>query len=153
MYKTIRASDINSIIGTNIAVSDWITIDQKRINKFADATNDHQFIHVDPDMAKPLFGSTIAHGFLSLSLIEGILYDQKIGLVFADTKMKLNYGLDKVRFLSPVLSGSDVRISIRCLDIIEKKPGNYLVKNEILMEIKDIDKPAFIAETLSMFIS
>jgi acyl dehydratase len=152
MYKTIRASDINSIIGTNIAVSDWITIDQKRINKFADATNDHQFIHIDPDRAKPLFGSTIAHGFLSLSLIEGILYDQKIGLVFADTKMKLNYGLDKVRFLSPVLSGSDVRISITCLDIIEKKPGNYLVKNQILMEIKDIDKPAFIAETLSMFI-
>ncbi len=153
MYKTITASDINSTIGSHIAVSDWITVDQSRINKFADATNDHQFIHIDPDKAEPLFGSTIAHGFLSLSLIEGILYDQEIGLVFADTKMKLNYGLDKVRFLSPVLTGSDVRISIKCIDIIEKKPGNYLVKNEIVMEIKDIDKPAFMAETLSMFIT
>ena len=152
MMKVINPSEIDSVIGTEVGVSDWVLIDQDRINKFADATMDHQFIHVDPEQATPVFGSTIAHGFLSLSLIAGIPFDQEIGLVLEGTKMGLNYGLDKVRFLSPVPVDSEVRIRMKCIDISEKNPGQYLAKTEVTMEIKGIEKPAFVAETLSMFV-
>ena len=152
MMKVINPSEIDSVIGTEIGVSDWVLIDQDRINKFADATMDHQFIHVDPEQATPVFGSTIAHGFLSLSLVAGIPFDQEIGLVLEGTKMGLNYGLDKVRFLSPVPVDSEVRIRMKCVDISEKNPGQYLAKTEVTMEIKGIEKPAFVAETLSMFV-
>ena len=152
MMKVINPSEIDSVIGTEVGVSDWILIDQDRINKFADATMDHQFIHVDPEEATPVFGSTIAHGFLSLSLVAGIPFDQEIGLVLEGTKMGLNYGLDKVRFLSPVPVDSEVRIRMKCIDISEKNPGQYLAKTEVTMEIKGIEKPAFVAETLSMFV-
>ncbi len=150
--KVINPSEIDSVIGTEVGVSDWVLIDQDRINKFADATMDHQFIHVDPEQATPVFGSTIAHGFLSLSLVAGIPFDQEIGLVLEGTKMGLNYGLDKVRFLSPVPVDSEVRIRMKCIDISEKNPGQYLAKTEVTMEIKGIEKPAFVAETLSMFV-
>mgnify|MGYP006222127443 FL=1 len=152
MMKVINPSEIDSVIGTEVGVSDWVLIDQDRINKFADATMDHQFIHVDPEQATPVFGSTIAHGFLSLSLVAGIPFDQEIGLVLEGTKMGLNYGLDKVRFLSPVPVESEVRIRMKCIDISEKNPGQYLAKTEVTMEIKGIEKPAFVAETLSMFV-
>jgi acyl dehydratase len=140
------------VLGTEIGVSDWVTIDQDRIDKFADATMDHQFIHVDSEQATPIFGSTIAHGFLSLSLVAGIPFEQEIGMVLEGTKMGLNYGLDKVRFLSPVPVNSEVRIRMKCIDITEKNPGQFLAKTEVTMEIKGIEKPAFVAETLSMFI-
>ena len=152
MMKVINPSEIDSVIGTEVGVSDWVLIDQDRINKFADATMDHQFIHVDPEQATPVFGSTIAHGFLSLSLVAGIPFDQEIGLVLDGTKMGLNYGLDKVRFLSPVPVDSEVRIRMECIDISEKNPGQYLAKTKVTMEIKGIEKPAFVAETLSMFV-
>ena len=152
MMKVINPSEIDSVIGTQVGVSDWVLIDQDRINKFADATMDHQFIHVDPEQATPVFGSTIAHGFLSLSLVAGIPFDQEIGLVLEGTKMGLNYGLDKVRFLSPVSVDSEVRIRMKCIDISEKNPGQYLAKTEVTMEIKGVEKPAFVAETLSMFV-
>ena len=152
MMKVINPSEIDSVIGTEVGVSDWVLIDQDRINKFADATMDHQFIHVDPEQATPVFGSTIAHGFLSLSLVAGIPFDQEIGLVLEGTKMGLNYGLDKVRFLSPVPVDSEVRIRMKCIDISEKNPGQYLAKTEVKMEIKGVEKPAFVAETLSMFV-
>ena len=152
MMKVINPSEIDSVIGTEVGVADWVLIDQDRINKFADATMDHQFIHVDPEQATPVFGSTIAHGFLSLSLVAGIPFDQEIGLVLEGTKMGLNYGLDKVRFLSPVPVDSEVRIRMKCIDISEKNPGQYLAKTEVTMEIKGVEKPAFVAETLSMFV-
>ena len=152
MMKVINPSEIDSVIGTEVGVSDWVLIDQDRINKFADATMDHQFIHVDTEQATPVFGSTIAHGFLSLSLVAGIPFDQEIGLVLEGTKMGLNYGLDKVRFLSPVPVDSEVRIRMKCIDISEKNPGQYLAKTEVTMEIKGVEKPAFVAETLSMFV-
>ena len=152
MLKVIKPSEINSVLGTEVGVSDWVTIDQDRIDKFADATMDHQFIHVDPEQAKPVFGSTIAHGFLSLSLVAGIPFEQEIGMVLEGTKMGLNYGLDKVRFLSPLPVNSEVRIRMKCIDITEKNPGQYLAKTEVTMEIKGVEKPAFVAETLSMFI-
>ena len=152
MLHTVKTTEIDSIIGKEVGTSDWIIIDQDRINKFADATMDHQFIHVDPEQAEPIFGSTIAHGFLSLSLVAGIPFQQEIGMILEGTKMGLNYGLDKVRFLSPVPVNSEVRIVMKCLSITEKNPGQFLAKNEVTMEIKGVEKPAFVAETLSMFV-
>ena len=152
MLKIVKPSEIDSVLGTEVGVSEWITIDQERIDKFADATMDHQFIHVDPEQATPVFASTIAHGFLSLSLVAGIPFEQEIGMVLEGTKMGLNYGLDKVRFLSPVPVNSEVRIRMKCIDVTEKNPGQFLAKIEVTMEIKGIEKPAFVAETLSMFI-
>ena len=152
MLKIVKPSEIDSVLGAEVGVSDWVIIDQKRIDKFADATMDHQFIHVDPEQAAPVFGSTIAHGFLSLSLVAGIPFEQEIGMVLEGTKMGLNYGLDKVRFLSPVPVNSEVRIRMKCIDVTEKNPGQFLAKTEVTMEIKGIEKPAFVAETLSMFI-
>ena len=146
----VKVEDLESYVGKELGATDWFKIDQERINKFADATLDHQFIHVDPEQATPIFGSTIAHGFLTLSLTAGI--GQDVALVVEGAKMGLNYGLDKVRFLSPVPVNSEVRIHMKCIDITEKNPGQYLAKFEVTMEIKGIEKPAFVAETLSMFI-
>ena len=153
MLHIVKPGKINSVIGKDLGASEWMIIDQERIDKFADATMDHQFIHVDPSQAEPIFGSTIAHGFLSLSLVAGISFEQEIGMVLEGTKMGLNYGLDKVRFLSPVPVNSEVRIHTKCVDVTEKNPGQFLVKNEVTMEIKGVDKPAYIAETLSLFIT
>jgi acyl dehydratase len=152
MLKIVKPSEIETVIGTEVGLSDWVKVDQERINKFAEATLDNQFIHVDPVQATPVFGSTIAHGFLSLSLAAGIPFDQEMCLVLEGTKMGLNYGLDKVRFLSPVPVDSEVRIRMECLDISEKNPGQFLAKTKVTMEIKGVEKPAYIAETLSLFI-
>ena len=152
MLKIIKPSEIESAIGTEIGTSEWVTINQDTIDKFAEATMDNQFIHVDPEQATPIFGSTIAHGFLSLSLVAGIPFKQEMGLVIEGTKMGLNYGLDKVRFLSPVPVNSEVRITMKCLDITEKNTNQYLMKTEVTMEIKGVEKPAYVAVTLSMFV-
>ena len=114
------------------------------------ATLDYQFIHVDSEKATPLFGSTIAHGFLSLSLIAGL----KAGGIAPDNMtMAFNYGLDRVRFLTPVNVGSKVRTKAKLLSVDEKDDGRYLVKNEVSMEIEGQEKPAFIAESLTMFVT
>ena len=152
MLKIVKPSEIESAIGTEIGTSEWVTINQDMIDKFAEATMDNQFIHVNPEQAKPIFGSTIAHGFLSLSLVAGIPFKQEMGLVIEGTKMGLNYGLDKVRFLSPVPVNSEVRIIMKCLDITEKNTNQFLMKTEVTMEIKGIQKPAYVAVTLSMFV-
>ena len=152
MLKIVKPSERESAIGTEIGTSEWVTINQDMIDKFAEATMDNQFIHVDPEQAKPIFGSTIAHGFLSLSLVAGIPFKQEMGLVIEGTKMGLNYGLDKVRFLSPVPVNSEVRIIMKCLDITEKNTNQFLMKTEVTMEIKGIQKPAYVAVTLSMFV-
>jgi acyl dehydratase len=138
MLKIIKPSEIDSVIGTEIGVSDWITIDQEQINKFAEATLDNQFIHVDPEAAKPIFGSTIAHGFLSLSLLAGISISQGSGLAIEGMKMGMNYGLDKVRFLAPVPVDSEVRTRTECIDITEKNPGQFLVKSKLLWKLKEL---------------
>ena len=94
MFTIVKPSEIDTVLGTEVGVSDWVTIDQDRINKFADATMDHQFIHVDPEQATPVFGSTIAHGFLSLSMVAGIPFEQEIGMVLDGTKM--GFGVKRV---------------------------------------------------------
>ena len=145
--------DLKEKLGLEVGVSRWFTIDQARVDKFADLTEDWQYIHVDPIAAqKTPFNGTIAHGFLSLSLVAGIPFEQEIGMVLEGTKMGLNYGLDKVRFLSPVPVNSEVRIIMKCMDINEKNPGQYLAKFEVTMEIKGVEKPAYVAEALTMFI-
>jgi len=147
----IKKEEIFDCVGRDLGYTDWFEIDQERINAFADATMDHQFIHVDPEQAGPIFGSTIAHGFLSLSLCAGL--GQETALIVEGAKMGLNYGLDKVRFLSPVAVNSKVRLHTLVKDITEKNPGQYLVKNEVTMEIEGVAKPAFIAETLSLWVT
>ena len=146
----VKPENIAEYIGKDLGTTEWFTVDQDRINKFAEATEDHQFIHVDPEKATPIFGSTIAHGFLSLALTAGI--GQDIALVVEGAKMGLNYGLDKVRFLNPVPVNSRIRMNSVVMDITEKNPGQFLVKSAVTMEIEGLEKPAFIAETLSMWV-
>jgi acyl dehydratase len=137
--------------GTVIGVSDWLTVDQDMINKFADATGDHQFIHIDQDKAKLTpFGGTIAHGFLTLSLMP--VLTQMTDMPRMDgIKMGVNYGGNKTRFLAPVRSGKRVRGHFKLLEIEQKRPGQYQQTVEYTLEIEGEDKPALIAEWVSQF--
>lgn len=130
-------------------VSDWVTVSQEMIDKFADATGDHQFIHVDPAKAAMTpFGGTIAHGFLTLSLMP--LLSQKTPQPRIEgLKMGVNYGGNKVRFLTPVRSGSRVRGRFKTLELVEKRPGQWQQTVEFSIEIEGQEKPALIAEWIS----
>lgn len=151
MTETIKAEDVPSLVGTQLKPSPWLEITQERINQFADATNDHQFIHVDPEKAAETpFGGPIAHGFLSLSLLSYL--NAQSAVVPENLIMGLNYGSDKVRFLMPVKVGKRVRSVQKIVDATEKKPGNWLVKYEVVVEIEGEETPALIAEILSMWI-
>ena len=150
MAGLVPADTLKDYIGKDMGTSDWLEIDQERINQFADVTLDHQFIHVDEEKATPLFGSTIAHGFLSLSLMAGMPAPQ---VAPENMKMAFNYGLDKVRFLTPVNVGSNVRTKATLLSVDDKGDGRYLVKNEIKMEIEGQEKPAYVAEALTMYVT
>ena len=140
---------IRAQVGSEIGLSDWILIDQSRITAFADATEDHQFIHVDPAAAAQTpFGGTIAHGFLSLSLLSRMAAD--VMQVPDTTKMAVNYGLDRVRFIAPVRAGSRVRGRF-ILDAIEDKaPGQYLMRHNVTVEIENESKPALTAIWLGL---
>ena len=151
MIGLVPAEKLVEYVGQEIGSSDWFEVDQDRIDMFADATLDHQFIHIDSEKATPLFGSTIAHGFLSLSLVPH-LTSQAV-LAPENLKMVFNYGLDKVRFINPVNVGSKVRTHSKCVSVDDKGDGRYLMKTEVTMEIEGVDKPAYIAETLSMFVT
>ena len=151
MIGLVPAEKLVDYVGQEIGSSDWFEVDQDRIDMFADATLDHQFIHIDAEKATPLFGSTIAHGFLSLSLVPH-LTSQAV-LAPENLKMVFNYGLDKVRFINPVNVGSKVRTHSKCVSVDDKGDGRYLMKTEVTMEIEGIEKPAYIAETLSMFVT
>ena len=141
--------DMEQSIGKEIFVSDWTQVTQEQINQFADSTKDHQWIHVDPEKAaKGPFGKTIAHGFLTLSLLPFFSY--QVPLKFEGSQMSINYGLDKVRFLNPVISGSKIRDRI-VLSALEEKPGNRLLVTQThTIEIEGQEKPACIAEALAM---
>jgi acyl dehydratase len=151
MIGLVPAEKLADYVGQEIGSSDWFEVDQDRIDMFADATLDHQFIHIDTEKATPLFGSTIAHGFLSLSLVPH-LTSQAV-LAPENLKMVFNYGLDKVRFINPVNVGSKVRTHSKCVSVDDKGDGRYLMKTEVTMEIEGVEKPAYIAETLSMFVT
>ena len=148
-----KPSDLPSLIGQEVGVSRWITVDQARIDAFARITEDEQFIHVDPEAAKHTpFGGTIAHGFLTLSLASAMSYDAVAPL--DGVVMGVNYGFDKLRFLAPVPAGSRIRGRFRLLSAEDKGAQDgvtrWLLKHELTVEIEGADKPALIAEWLGM---
>ncbi|SNT17322.1 MaoC family dehydratase [Sphingopyxis indica] len=148
---TITPQELQSKVGQHLGTSDWVLVDQAMIDKFADATGDHQFIHVDPEKAKLTpFGGTIAHGFLTLSLIP-MLGQKTDGPKIEGVKMGVNYGGNKVRFLAPVRSGKRVRSHVKLLELEEKRPGQWQQTNEVTIEIEGEEKPALIAEWISQF--
>ena len=141
--------DIRSRIGQAIGVSDWLTMDQKRIDEFAESTEDRQFIHVDPQAAAQTpFGTTIAHGFLSLSMLSRMAAE--VMLIPDTTRMAVNYGLDRVRFIAPVKSGKRIRGRFRLDSIEEKAPGQLLLRHTVTVEIEGEEKPALTAEWLGL---
>jgi len=142
-------AEIRARIGTEVGLSSWLTVDQARIEGFADATDDHQFIHVDLEAAaKTPFGGTIAHGFLTLSLLSRMAADAM--LVPDGVRMGINYGFDRVRFLAPVKSGKRVRGRFTLDSIEEKAPGQWLLRHTVTVEIEDEGKPALIAQWLGL---
>jgi acyl dehydratase len=151
MSKKISAAELPAMVGKELEPSEWIEITQDRVNQFADATNDHQFIHVSPIKAKLTpFGGTIAHGFLSLSLLSYL--NEQSAMVPKDLVMAVNYGSDKVRYLAPVKVGKRIRSKQTILEVTEKKPGQWLVKTAVTVEIDGENTPALVAEILSLFI-
>lgn len=145
----VPVSQLQSYVGKELGRSQWLTIDQQRINQFAECTGDHQFIHVDPVKAKHTpFGSTIAHGFLSLSLIPMLM--ESLMIMPEGLKMAINYGLDSVRFIQPVKVDSRVRLAVSVLEVTEKRPGQWLIKAQATLEIEGEEKPAYIAEPLTL---
>jgi acyl dehydratase len=148
---SITPQELQAKVGETIGTSEWVLVDQEMINKFADATGDHQFIHIDEEKAKLTpFGGTIAHGFLTLSLIP-MLGAKTDSPKIDGIKMGVNYGGNKVRFLAPVRSGKRVRSHIKLLELDEKRPGQWQQTNEITVEIEGEDKPALIAEWITQF--
>ena len=141
--------DMEKLIGKEIFISDWTQVTQEQINQFADSTKDHQWIHVDVEKAaKGPFGKTIAHGFLTLSHLPFFSY--QVPLKFEGSKMLINYGLDKVRFINPVISGSKIRGRI-VLSLLEQKPDNRILMTQThTIEIEGQEKPACIAQALTM---
>lgn len=142
-------SELQSLIGTEVGLSRWFLIDQAKIDAFADTTEDWQFIHVNPELAKQTpFGGTIAHGFLTLSMASAMSYDAVKPL--DGVVMGVNYGFDKLRFIAPVPAGSKVRGRFKLLSAEDKGGGRWLIKHELTVEIEGGEKPALIAEWLSM---
>lgn len=141
---------LSPLVGTEVGVSDWFTVGQDRIDTFADATEDHQWIHVDAERAaQGPFGTTIAHGFLTLSLLVTLTRDVEIDV--GQPKAALNYGLDRVRFTAPVPSGSRIRARVELTSVDEVK-GGLQVKRTITVEREGEERPAMIAETLSRYL-
>ena len=136
--------EMQAKVGEVLGTSDWVLIDQARIDAFADCTEDHQFIHVDPEAAKATpFGQTIAHGFLTASMLPRLMEKSVEKPV---VKMSVNYGFNKLRFLSPVKSGKRIRGQFKLLEMIEKRPGQWQQTVEATIEIEGEDKPALMAE-------
>jgi acyl dehydratase len=146
MPRTVHYNDIDTLVGQEIGVSDWVLVDQDRVNTFADATGDHQWIHVDVERAKEFLGGTIAHGYLTLSLIP---YLGAQILALEGVSRGINYGSNKVRFTNMVPVGSKVRARQKLL-AVDAKGGGKQLTNEVSIEIEGKDRPACIAETISI---
>ncbi len=151
MPTFVSKEELLQMAGHESEPTSWLLIDQERVNLFADATGDHQFIHVDPvkAAATPL-GATVAHGYLTLSLLPAL--SDEIAVVPEGLAMTFNYGVNKVRFLNPVKVGSEVRLRSKIVDVTEKGPGRFLVTGEATVEIRGEEKPALVAETLLMHV-
>ncbi|MCB1385430.1 MAG: MaoC family dehydratase [Nitratireductor sp.] len=150
--EEIAASDWRAGAGRLAGTSEWMTVSQRMIDTFADASHDHQFIHVDVERAKAEtpFGGTIAHGFLTLSLLSKMVVEALPPV--AEARISINYGFDRIRFLSPVPADAKVRGHFRLTEVSERKPGEFLSKYDVTVEIEGVDKPALSAEWLGMTI-
>ncbi|OWU85780.1 hypothetical protein ATO6_02380 [Oceanicola sp. 22II-s10i] len=143
----MNREDLKGMIGKEVGTSRWFLIDQSRIDQFADVTEDWQFIHVDPEKAKATpFGTTIAHGFLTLSMLSAMVYDG--GPKVDGVVMGVNYGFDKVRFVSPVKEGAKVRAVFTILAVEDKGPNEIQTTMGVTVEIEGATKPALVAEWL-----
>jgi acyl dehydratase len=149
MTRYASVAELEAAVGAPAQTSDWMTIDQNRINQFAEATGDNQWIHVDPERAaNGPFGSTIAHGFLTLSLISHLLF----GITTLEgSGLVINYGLDKVRFLGVVPVNSRVRASAQLTAVVPAAQG-VRVHSTVTMELEGADKPALVAESIALFV-
>ena len=151
MSTEVTLEQLKEYEGRTLSPSPWLEIPQERIDQFAECTEDRQYIHVEPEKAsKTPFGGTIAHGFLSLSLLSSLLAPDAPRL--RGTVMEINYGLNRVRFIHPVRSGSRVRAHTKVLTVHEKAPGRTLLKCEKTIEIEGEERPALVAETLAMLV-
>ena len=153
MTEMMLLSDLIKHVGEEMGVSSWTTLDQQRIGEFAHCTGDHQWIHVDAERAarESPFGGTIAHGFLTLSLIAPTAFEVLVARVAP--KSVVNYGLEKVRFLAPVRSGKRVRNRIKLAAVDDRGNGRYLVTTDNTMEIEGETKPALLASAIAIFIA
>ena len=150
MSNFVSTDQLVGYIGKEVGLTDWFEVDQERINNFAEATGDFQYIHVDEERAAETpFGATIAHGFLTLSLLSK-LSSMSGGIKLENSVMGINYGLNKVRFLNPVKVNSKIRARFELISAEEKKPNHYLRKHNVTVEIEGEEKPALIAEWLGM---
>lgn len=150
MNNVVSTDQLVGYIGKEVGLTDWFEVDQERINNFAEATGDFQYIHVDEKRAAETpFGATIAHGFLTLSLLSK-LSSMSGGIKLENSVMGINYGLNKVRFLNPVKVNSKIRARFELISAEEKKPNHYLLKHNVTVEIEGEEKPALIAEWLGM---
>ncbi|MGT2475407.1 MaoC family dehydratase [Paraburkholderia terrae] len=151
--KDYSIATIDSCVGRELGVSDWVTVDQPRIDAFAACTGDRQWIHVDVERAKreSPFGGTIAHGYLTLSLLAALAIE--IGLIPPDASAGLNYGLDKVRFMTPVKAGARVRSRVTLMSAEKKAGGRIIIKTMNELQIEGEEKPALIAESLAMLVA
>lgn len=146
MSETVTREEFEAMVGQEIGVSDWFDITQERINQFADCTEDWQFIHVDPDAAaKTPFGGTIAHGFLTLSMLSAMVYQMPS---MEGVTMGVNYGMNKMRFVSPVPVGSKIRGRFVLSKFEEIRPGEVQTTTTVTVEIDGQEKPALVAEWL-----
>ena len=150
--KLVKPEEMENQVGVSLPGGEWFEIDQARINAFADCTEDHQFIHLDEAAAAQTpFGGTIAHGFLTLSLLTKLCAEN--GIYPEGIVMGVNYGLDKVRFLNPVRAGKRVRAHTEIVSVDRKDANRFLVKQAVTVEIEGEDTPAVYAEWLGMFIT
>ena len=151
MVQPVSDEELRGYADKTLQPSQWHEITQDQIDGFADVTGDHQFIHVDPGRAaEGPFGATIAHGFLTLSLLASLMPSD--WPVLADPEMSINYGLDKLRFLQPVVVNSRVRVQTKILSVTEKRPREFLIRSQKTMEVEGNDKPAYIAIHLALLV-
>jgi len=147
--KHVSRDEIFNAVNKEVLTSDWFEVKQDQIDQFADCTLDHQFIHIDPvKAAETPFESTIAHGFLTLSMLS--YFGEQFSTIIDGFYMGVNYGFDKVRFISPVKVNSRIRGTAKLIEVIEKKPGQFQLKSEVTVEIEGSDKPALQAQWLTV---
>jgi acyl dehydratase len=149
--QAVPLDQLSDFIGRRRVSDEWFQVTQQRIDRFADATLDHQFIHVDPGRAaKTPFGGTIAHGFLTLSLLPRLM--EPIQILPENLLLAINYGLNRVRFLNPVTVDSEIRAAATLLELAEPAPGRITLTTDVTVEIRGKEKPAMAAESLAMFL-